>query len=133
MRGKRTSSRPINQPGRRAVLLALAIVGAMLPVIGAPPLPARAGLVTFTVTKTTDTNDGACTRRDCSLREAILAANALADAEIAFPAGTLRLSIAGRDEDQGATGDLDIRAGMTIRRALAMSIRRLERRQPERL
>jgi len=35
---------------------------------------------TFTVTKTADTNDGACTA-DCSLREAIVAANAAAGAD----------------------------------------------------
>lgn len=34
---------------------------------------------TYTVTKTADTNDGACDAADCSLREAIAAANASAD------------------------------------------------------
>jgi CSLREA domain-containing protein len=37
--------------------------------------------VTFTVTKTADTNDGVCTAGDCSLREAIFAANDLAGAD----------------------------------------------------
>lgn len=36
--------------------------------------------VTFTVTKTTDTNDGIC-GTDCSLREAVIAANATADVD----------------------------------------------------
>ena len=35
---------------------------------------------TFTVTKTADTNDGACDG-DCSLREAIVATNAIASAD----------------------------------------------------
>src|SRR3990172_11572044 len=42
---------------------------------------------TFTVTKTADTADGVC-GADCSLREAIIAANALAGADtINVPAG----------------------------------------------
>ena len=36
---------------------------------------------TFTVTKTADTNDGACDA-DCSLREAIIAANAAVGADV---------------------------------------------------
>jgi CSLREA domain-containing protein len=100
---------------RWAVLVALAIAGALLPAVVVSPPAARAALTTLAVTKTADTNDGACTPRDCSLREAIFAANGLADAEIDLPAGTFRLSIPGRDEDQNATGDLDIRAGTTIR------------------
>jgi CSLREA domain-containing protein len=44
----------------------------------------QAAALTLTVTKTADTNDGACDA-DCSLREAIVAANAAAGADtIAF-------------------------------------------------
>jgi CSLREA domain-containing protein len=44
--------------------------------------------VTFTVTKTADTDDGVCTAGDCSLREAIFAANDLAGPDtIEFAAG----------------------------------------------
>jgi len=69
---------------------------------------------TFTVTKTADTNDGACDA-DCSLREAIVAANVATDADtINLPAGTYTLTITGRDEDFAATGDLDIRADVTL-------------------
>ena len=39
-------------------------------------LPIQVQAATFTVTKTADTNDGSC-NADCSLREAIVAANAL--------------------------------------------------------
>jgi CSLREA domain-containing protein len=42
---------------------------------------ASAGGATFTVTKTADTSDGAC-NADCSLREAVLAANAINSDEI---------------------------------------------------
>jgi CSLREA domain-containing protein len=62
----------------------------------------------YVVTKTQDTNDGAC-NADCSLREAILAANGNAGADdIQLGAGTFVLTIAGAGEDVCATGDLDL-------------------------
>jgi CSLREA domain-containing protein len=68
----------------------------------------------FVVTKTADTNDGTCDS-DCSLREAIIAANANAGADvITLPAGHYTLTIAGTNEDAGATGDLDIVGDLTI-------------------
>ena len=73
-----------------------------------------ADAATFTVTKTADTNDGTC-NGDCSLREAITAANAAAGTDtITLPAGTYTLSIAGANEDANATGDLDITESVTI-------------------
>ena len=76
--------------------------------------PARAAV--FTVTTTADDvdaapGDGACAAvgGGCTLRAAIQEANALAGADsISVPAGTYTLTIAGRDEDSAATGDLDI-------------------------
>lgn len=62
----------------------------------------------FTVTKTTDSFDGVCDA-DCSLREAIQAANNAAGAdEVILPYGLYRLSLTGAGEDANATGDLDI-------------------------
>lgn len=73
--------------------------------------------VTFIVTKTADTNDGSCDA-DCSLREAVVAANAaFGDDEITVPSGTYTLTITGRGENLAATGDLDIRNSVTIRGA----------------
>ena len=73
-----------------------------------------ANAATFVVSKTTDTNDGSCDS-DCSLREAIVAANGNAGADtITLPAGTYTLSIVGANEDAAATGDLDITDGVTI-------------------
>ncbi len=67
----------------------------------------------FTPSKLTDGADGAC-NADCSLRDAVNAANALAGPDvIILPPGTYTLSLAGA-EDQGATGDLDIRGDLTI-------------------
>lgn len=69
---------------------------------------------TFTVSKTEDTNDGVCDA-DCSLREGVIAANALAGVDkIDLPAGAYRLSISGRYEDAAATGDLDITDHLTL-------------------
>ncbi len=77
-----------------------------------PTPPAYAA--TFAVTKTGDSNDGAC-NADCSLREAITAANASAGADtINLPAGTYTLTIAGTREESNATGDLDITDDLTI-------------------
>jgi len=68
----------------------------------------------FVVTKTADTADGIC-NVDCSLREAIIAANAApGDDTITVPAGTYTLTIAGTGENAAATGDLDINSNITI-------------------
>ncbi len=69
---------------------------------------------TFTVTKVADTNDGVC-NSDCSLREAIVAANSLAGADVInVPQGNYVLTRTGANEDLSATGDLDIRDHLTI-------------------
>lgn len=69
---------------------------------------------TFTVTKVADTNDGLC-NADCSLREAIIAANNLAGADVInVPQGNYVLTLIGANEDLAATGDLDIRDNLTI-------------------
>lgn len=67
----------------------------------------------FVVTKTADTADGTCSVTDCSLREAIIAANA-APGDITLPAGTYNLIIDGKNEDAAATGDLDITGGLGL-------------------
>ena len=58
----------------------------------APP----AAAAVFTVTKTADTLDGACDPYDCSLREAVVAANLAAGAGvIELPPGTYVLTRTG--------------------------------------
>lgn len=89
----------------------VAIAAAALTVLGAA---AHAQATVFTVTTTADETDGPCTPADCSLREAVLAANAAPDADtIVLPAGTYVLTGAG-GEDLAATGDLDLRGSVTI-------------------
>jgi|GEM_PF-934877 len=93
------------------LLIVIVIVGMPLGTTSAKTVDAT---TTFIVTKTGDTNDGACDA-DCSLREAISAANATpGDVIITLPSGTYTLFIAGIDEDLAATGDLDIVSNLTI-------------------
>ncbi|MEX2196802.1 MAG: choice-of-anchor Q domain-containing protein [Thermoleophilaceae bacterium] len=93
----------------RLVLIA-AVAAALL-------APAAAHGATFTVTKQTDTADGACDA-DCSLREAVIAANATTNHDvIVLPAGAHTLTIDGPGEDAAATGDLDLTRNVSFRGA----------------
>ena len=93
-------------------------------------LPSETRAATFTVNSTSDAvdaapGDGACqtaTAGECTLRAAIMEANALAGPHtINVPAGTYTLTLAGADENAAATGDLDINESMTITGAGANS------------
>jgi len=69
---------------------------------------------TLTVTKTSDDPVDGCDA-DCSLREAVIAANATAEHDtIVVPAGTYLLTLVGTDEDAAATGDLDLIEDVTV-------------------
>lgn len=86
-------------PSRRAAL-ALALL-----------LASPATATSFTVSKLTDSNDGTCDA-DCSLREAVVAANAAGGTNnIVLGLGVYQLSLAGAGEEAAATGDLDVTAG----------------------
>ncbi|MCH7576547.1 MAG: CSLREA domain-containing protein, partial [Chloroflexi bacterium] len=99
--------------------LSLAIVLALFVALAAGGSPASAANITVNTT-----DDELNADNDCSLREAITAANtdAAVDActagsgpdTIDLPAGTYTLSIAGNDEDAAATGDLDITDDLTL-------------------
>jgi CSLREA domain-containing protein len=80
-----------------------------------------AGAATFTVTRTDDPVPGPCDA-DCSLREAIRAANTgLGGDTIVVPGGLYRLALAGANEDAAATGDLDLTKTVTVMGAGASS------------
>lgn len=69
---------------------------------------------TLTVTTTADTNDGTCDT-DCSLREAIIVANATDGVDtIILPAGVYALSIDGNSDNLAVSGDLDITGNLVI-------------------
>lgn len=87
-----------------AAVLLLSLAAAVPPVQAAVFIP----------TRLTDGADGACDA-DCSLREAILAANAADGPDfIVLNPGTYVLSLAGSGEELGATGDLDVREDLAI-------------------
>src|SRR3954447_12931616 len=100
-------------PGRSisTLLTACAVLAALvLP----PASPAEA--TSLAVTRFDDPNPpGLCLPSSCSLRGAVLAANASSGADtITLPAGTYTLSIPGKQENNAATGDLDIKYPVTI-------------------
>lgn len=91
------------------VLAVIAVTAAM------PIAPAAAA--TFTVTTTADTTT--CVAGNCSLRGAVMAANAAGDADtIVVPAGTFTLSLGAADEASGqpdaSVGDLDLLTPITL-------------------
>ena len=71
---------------------------------------------TFDVTRTGDTAPNGCGQGGCTLREAIIAANARPGAdEVELRSGrTYTLALAGSFEDAAATGDLDITGPLEI-------------------
>jgi fibronectin-binding autotransporter adhesin len=78
--------------------------------------PAAAGAKVFTPTRHGDPTPGACKPNDCSLREAVSAANSRPGPDtIVLRAGTIYdLAIAGRGDDTNAFGDLDVNGKLTI-------------------
>jgi CSLREA domain-containing protein len=76
-------------------------------------LPASAAAKTFVVTKTADTNDGHC-NSDCSLREAVSAANdTTAGDTVKLKAKTYKLTIEGTHSDNSA-GSLNVSNDLRI-------------------
>src|SRR2546421_4431211 len=106
--------------GRRAVSLAAVVCAFSLAMLFGLA-QASAGATTIAVNTA---NDELAVDGNCSLREAISAANADAGVDgcpagsgadtIVVPAGTYALSIAGAGEDANVSGDLDITSDLTI-------------------
>ena len=108
-KGKKLVAKIINM----LIAAALVALAAGVGVISGPTGTARAA--TFDVTRFDDPAPNGCLPGDCSLREAILEANASIGADtINLPAGAYTLTLAGGGEDAAATGDLDITGDVTI-------------------
>jgi CSLREA domain-containing protein len=76
-------------------------------------LPATAQAHTYVVTATTDHKPDSCTAAECTVREAIIAANRHKGADkIVLPSRKrYELALASTGEDKAANGDLDITSG----------------------
>jgi predicted outer membrane repeat protein len=94
--------------------LFLSLLLATLAMQGCVPAP-NCSVSEYVTTRFDDTNDWVCDAADCSLREAVLNANACSGPQtIRLAAGDYYLSISGPGEDAAVTGDLDITDDLTI-------------------
>lgn len=90
-------------------------VGLALTLLIAMPTQAKGG-TTYTVTRLDDPTPDTCLPADCSLREAVIAANATTDTDtIDFALnGTVELSIAPSGANDATTGDLNITESLLL-------------------
>jgi fibronectin-binding autotransporter adhesin len=88
---------------------------------GLEGLETRLALSTFKVNTLLDTvavdlRSGKDAAGHISLRSAIQAANSRSNSDtIQLPSGTIKLTLAGANEDNAATGDLDLKSTVTIK------------------
>jgi CSLREA domain-containing protein len=103
-----------NHIAMATTIAGLGLTLALVLLLGGESLPiARAE--SFTVDVLNDESDGSCAPGDCSLREAIIEANGNGQAdEITLGPGTHALTITGTNENDCATGDLDVSEALTI-------------------
>ena len=80
-------------------------------------LASGASAFTFKPNKLNDHAPNGCTKKDCTLREAINKANSTPGKDLVVPKGgkTYKLKQAGANEDMNATGDLDILGTLRIK------------------
>lgn len=104
-------------PAQARARLIFLMAAAALTVAAWPLLAARPSTAaTFTVTRFDDPAPDGCAPGDCSLREAVIDANAnpgTADT-ISLGPGTYTLTRAGTGEDAASTGDLDVTTNINI-------------------
>ncbi len=91
------------------------IVGLALTLVIAMPIQAKGG-TTYTVTRLDDPSPDNCLPADCSLREAVIAANtdAMTDTITFALDGTIELSIAPSGANDASTGDLNITESLVL-------------------
>ncbi|MDT8386327.1 MAG: hypothetical protein RQ736_02350 [Thiogranum sp.] len=112
----------LTTPAMKTALLKCAVAFLARLVLGVCLVPGSASAVYFFVDSTEDSTDanpgdGICadTSANCTLRAAVMEANAFAGADtIYLGQGTYRLAIPGNAEHAAATGDLDVLDTLTI-------------------
>jgi hypothetical protein len=94
----------------------VARIAALVLVAASLVAPAVTRAAAFTVTRPDDPPPNGCLPADCSLREAIIAANGAPGSTVTLPGGTFTLTRAGADTatTNASIGDLDILVAMTI-------------------
>jgi len=96
---------------------AVASLTLLLTLVAVTPLDVAQAVSTVTVTTVNDTAPGACATTgtgSCTLREAVIYGNAHPGTVINVPSGSYALSRTGKSENEAGTGDLDVRADMTV-------------------
>ena len=109
---RRSARRSFIRPARLLAAPAVALASTVV-----VPTATTHAVTTVTVTTVADTAPGACATSGtgpCTLREAVIYANAHPGTAISVPGGVFRLTLLGTGENDAAKGDLDIRADMTI-------------------
>lgn len=99
------------------ILCILSLTGGLITVKAYSSYPENTNGNTYSVTRADDPSPNGCFPSDCSLREAIIAANNSPGHDtitIPYTSGTYDITRAGRDEDNAQTGDLDILGDLTI-------------------
>jgi predicted outer membrane repeat protein len=100
---KKLSERPRTSGLLAGCLAAVALLG----------IPSAASAVTFRPTRTDDPPPNGCKKKDCSLRDAVIAANAAQGGMILLrPGKHYELTRKGAGENAGLTGDLDVSLGV---------------------
>lgn len=81
------------------------------------PASALGAAKTFKVTSTTDTIPNGCTKSNCTLREAVIAANGHAGTDTVLVKGgkNYALALPATGEDLAADGDLDVTSPLSVR------------------
>lgn len=94
----------------RSAAAVCALAASLVVIVDAPARAAE-----FTVTRLDDPTPNGCLVEDCSLREAVLAANASSGADvIRMPSGTAKLTRTGVGTATATEGDLDVTGPLTI-------------------
>ncbi len=103
-----------SRPFRPAIPLILLLAGCLV-AVGLPATASAASAGVYHPTRTDDPAPNGCKKKDCSLREAVIAANDAMGGKIVLrPGKRYRLTRAGAGENAAFTGDLDLKASITV-------------------